>query len=52
MTIQEELAKAKPKMADIAEKLVDMGYTANDFKLVLSNLVLKELEYIEQQHAD
>jgi len=52
MGIREEVAKAKVEMADVAELIIDKGYTAEDFKLVLSRLILDEIEYIELQHTD
>ena len=52
MSLQEAVAKAKIEMADVAELIIDKGYTAEDFKLVLSSQILAEMEYIEQQHTE
>lgn len=52
MSLKEAVAKAKIEMADVAELIIDKGYTSEDFKLVLSNLILDELEYIELQHRE
>lgn len=52
MGIQQEVDKAKPVCADVAELLIDKGYTPFDFEVVLSRLIHEEMEGIELQHSD
>lgn len=52
MGLSQEIENAKTEMGDIAELLYDKGYTPNDFKLILSRLILEQMEYIDLQHSD
>ncbi len=52
MSLQKAVEAAKIEMGEVAELLVDKGYTSNDFKLILSKLILDEIEYIELQHKE
>ena len=37
---------------DIAEKLLDLGYTPKQFKDFMRRLIYQEMEHIERQHCD
>ena len=52
MGVSEEVARVKPLCSVIAEVLMERGVTSSDFNEILARLILKEMEYIEQQHAD
>lgn len=49
MGIQESVEQAKNEMRPIAEKIMDLEYTAEDFRMILSNLIAEEME---RQEAD
>jgi len=48
--LTEAVSLAKIEMTRVSQLIIDYGYTANDFKLILSRLIQEEMEYIERQH--
>jgi hypothetical protein len=48
MSLKKAIAQAEVDMIKVAELINELGYKSNDFELLLSRLILKELKAKEK----
>jgi hypothetical protein len=49
--LTEAVEMAELDMEPVAELIIDLGYTSNDFKLILSRLILSDMKVRERNHS-